>query len=185
MEPEAIVTDGWASYGCAQRELELDHLHRPGRLRENNRAENSHLPIRGRERKMQLFKSQASAQRFLTTHGAIYNTFYVQRHLISRSTLRCFRAGADQAWAAAVGCAGKGSVLPVPARANLTTLSPRRHGSVGAAPRRNASPSATVRRPPMRQALRVALGAGRNGDQDWECGVSAWRFHAIGERIAR
>jgi transposase-like protein len=70
-------------------------------LRENNRAENSHLPIRRRERKMQLFKSQASAQRFLVTHAAIYNTFYVQQHLISRATLRRYRGEAMQAWAAA------------------------------------------------------------------------------------
>lgn len=96
-----IVTDGLGSYGAALEELGLRHLHRPGRLRENNRAENSHLPIRRRERQQQLFKSQASAQRFLTTHAAIYNTFYVQRHLISRLTLRQFRAGADAAWEAA------------------------------------------------------------------------------------
>ena len=101
VEPEAIVTDGLASYGSALRELGLDGIHRPGRLRENNRAENSHLPIRRRERKMQLFKSQASAQRFLTTHASVYNTFYTQRHLISRRTLRHFRVGADAAWAAA------------------------------------------------------------------------------------
>ncbi len=102
VEPEAIVTDGLASYGSALRELGLDGVHRPGRLRENNRAENSHLPIRRRERKMQLFKSQASAQRFLTTHAAIYNTFYTQRHLISRPTLRRFRADAEGVWLAAV-----------------------------------------------------------------------------------
>ncbi len=101
VEPEAIVTDGLASYGAALDELGLRHLHRPGRLRENNRAENSHLPIRRRERQQQLFKSQASAQRFLNTHAAIYNTFYVQRHLISRPTLRRFRAAADATWAAA------------------------------------------------------------------------------------
>jgi len=102
VEPEAIVTDGLASYGSALRELGLDEIHRPGRLRENNRIENSHLPIRRRERQQQLFKSQPSAQRFLTTHAAIYNTFNVQRHLISRPTLRRFRAEADAAWAAAV-----------------------------------------------------------------------------------
>ncbi len=101
VEPEVIVTDGLPSYGAALEELGLRHLHRPGRLRENNRAENSHLPIRRRERQQQLFKSQASAQRFLTTHAAIYNTFYVQRHLISRPTLRRFRAEADATWAAA------------------------------------------------------------------------------------
>lgn len=58
--------------------------------------------IRRRERQMQLYKSQASAQRFLTTHAAIYNTFYTQRHLISRPTLRRLRAEAEGAWAAAV-----------------------------------------------------------------------------------
>ena len=101
VEPESIVTDGLASYGSALRELGLERVHRPGRLRENNRVENSHLPIRRRERQQQGFKSQASAQKFLTTHAAIYNTFNLQRHLISRSTLRRFRAEADAAWAAA------------------------------------------------------------------------------------
>lgn len=83
------------------QELGLSDLHRPARLRENNRGENSHLPIRRRERQQQLFKSQASAQRFLTIHAAIYNTFYTQRHLISRPTLRRFRGDAEVAWKAA------------------------------------------------------------------------------------
>ena len=74
---------------------------RPGRLRENNRAENSHLSVRRRERKMQRFKSQGQAQRFVSIHGAIYNLFNVQRHLISRSTLRTFRATAMEGWNAA------------------------------------------------------------------------------------
>ncbi|HEX3500053.1 MAG TPA: DDE-type integrase/transposase/recombinase, partial [Stellaceae bacterium] len=101
IEPEAIVTDGLASYVSALKDLARQDRHKPGRLRENNRAENSHLPIRRRERKMQLFKSQASAQRALTTHAAIYNTFYTQPHLINRSTLRRFRSDAANAWAAA------------------------------------------------------------------------------------
>ena len=70
-------------------------------MQANNRAENSHLPIRRRERKQQKFKSQGSAQRFLSTHAAIYNCFNVQEHLIRRSTLRTFRAAAHQAWAEA------------------------------------------------------------------------------------
>ena len=102
VEPEKIVTDGLGSYQAALSQLGMRHVHSPGRLRENNRAENSHLPIQRRERQQQLFKSQASAQRFLTTHAAIYNTFYAQRHLISRPNLRRFRAGADAAWAVAV-----------------------------------------------------------------------------------
>ncbi|WP_426039461.1 IS6 family transposase [Brevundimonas sp. DC300-4] len=102
VEPEMITTDGLASYGAALDQMDLRHLHRPSRLRENNRAENSHLPIRRRERQQQRFKFQASAQRFLTTHAAIYNTFSIQRHLIGRPTLRRFRADADGAWAMAV-----------------------------------------------------------------------------------
>lgn len=102
VEPQLITTDGLGSYAAALEELELRHLHRPGRLRENNRAENSHLPIRRRERQQQLFKTKASAQRCLTTHAAIYNTFYTQRHLITRPTRRPFRTEAAAAWAAAV-----------------------------------------------------------------------------------
>ena len=102
VEPQTITTDGLLSYGAALDRLELRHLHRPGRLRENNRAENAHLPIRRRERQQPRFKSQASAQRFLTTHAAIYNTFNIQRHLISRPTLRRFRAKAAFVWAVAV-----------------------------------------------------------------------------------
>jgi putative transposase len=101
VEPTSITTDGLSSYTAALKELELTDLHHSGRLRENNRAENSHLPIRRRERKMQGFKSQASAQRFLTTHAAIYNTFYTQPHLIRRQTLRRFRGEAMRVWNAA------------------------------------------------------------------------------------
>jgi len=42
-------------------------------MRDNNRAESSHLSVPRRERKMQRFKSQAQAQRFVSTYGAIYN----------------------------------------------------------------------------------------------------------------
>jgi putative transposase len=101
MTPTEIVTDGLKSYVSALTELGLQERHRPGRLRENNRAENSHLPIRRRERKMQGFKSPPSAQRFFTIYAAIYNTFNIERHLISPKTLRTFRADAHAAWAAA------------------------------------------------------------------------------------
>ena len=103
--PETIVTDGLASYRAAARSLGLSDRHRPGGMRENNRAENSLLAIRRRERKQQKFKSQGSAQRFLSSHSAIYNTFNTQPHLISRPDLRTLRAGAHQAWAAATAAA--------------------------------------------------------------------------------
>lgn len=56
---------------------------------------------------MQIFKSQASAQYFLTTHAGVYNTFYIQRHLINRPMLRQCRAGAEAAWAAATALSGE------------------------------------------------------------------------------
>ena len=96
-----ITTDKLASYGAADEDLGIEGHHRPGGLCKNNRAENSHLVIRRRERKQQKFKSQRSAQRFLASHAAIYNTFNLQPHLISRPTLRILRAQADLAWKAA------------------------------------------------------------------------------------
>ncbi|MGA0598688.1 IS6 family transposase [Enterovirga sp. CN4-39] len=95
--PTLIVTDNLASYGCAHRKLGLAARHDQG-LRANNRAENSHQPVRRRERKMQRFKSAGSAQRFLSAHAAVHNTFNIQRHLISRTTLRRFRAEAHERW---------------------------------------------------------------------------------------
>jgi transposase-like protein len=101
VHPETITTDKLASYRAAARDLGLADRHRPGRMRANNRAENSHLPIRRRERKMQRFKSQGQAQRFLATHAAVYNCFNTQPRLIRRPTLPQFRAEAHRTWAAA------------------------------------------------------------------------------------
>jgi len=61
VEPQRIATDGLCSYGAALEQLGLGDRHRRGRLRDNDRAENSHLPIRRREQKMQGFKNQTSA----------------------------------------------------------------------------------------------------------------------------
>ena len=105
VHPETIVTDKLASYRAAARDLGLVDRHRPGGMPENNRAENSHLPIRRRERKQQKFKSRGSAQRFLATHAAVYNVFNLQPHLIRRPTLRQFRAEAHQTWVAATAAA--------------------------------------------------------------------------------
>src|ERR1700747_703379 len=83
--PTVIVTEKLRSYAAALREIGFSGSHNQG-LRANNRAENSRQPIRRRERKMQGFKSAKSAQRFVSVHAAVYNTFNVQRHLISRPT---------------------------------------------------------------------------------------------------
>ena len=102
--PTVIVTDRLRSYSAALQLIGFSGRHEQG-LRANNRTENSHQPVRRRERKMQGFKSPASAQRFVSLHGAVYNIFNVQRHLIRRATLRQFRAEAHQAWDAATAAA--------------------------------------------------------------------------------
>jgi transposase-like protein len=95
--PTIIVTDKLRSYGAALILIGFSGRHEQG-LRANNRAENSHQPVRRRERQMQGFKSPASAQRFVSIHGAVYNIVNVQRHLIRRAILRRFRAEAHRAW---------------------------------------------------------------------------------------
>jgi putative transposase len=102
--PRLLVTDKLPSYGSATRALGLSARHEQG-LRKNNRAENSHQGVRRRERKMQRFKSAGSAQRVLSMQSAVHNTFNVQRHLLSRRTLRLFRAEAMQQWLQAAAAA--------------------------------------------------------------------------------
>ena len=99
--PERFVTDDLRSYVAAARDLGIEGRHERGRWK-NNRAENSHQPTRRRELKMQRFKSAGSAQKFLSTHAAIYNTFNVQRHLTSAKTHRTLRAEAMSTWRHAV-----------------------------------------------------------------------------------
>ena len=91
------MTDKLRSYGAAKRTLGLSATDVQD-LRANNRAENSHQPVRRRERKMQGFKSPGSAQRFLASHAAVHNTFNLERHLISRPSLRLLRAMAAHEW---------------------------------------------------------------------------------------
>lgn len=95
--PDAIVTDWLRSYGTALRNLGLTDRHVTGG-RSNNRAEVSHQPTRRRERQQLGFKSPGLAQRFLSSHAAIANHFNVQRHLISRRTLKILRATAMADW---------------------------------------------------------------------------------------
>jgi DDE domain len=102
--PRLLVTDKLRSYASALRCLRLACRHEQG-LRRNNQAENPHQAVRRRERKLQRFKSARSAQPFLSMHGAVHNTFNLQRHLISRSTMRIFRAEATAEWQGAVAAA--------------------------------------------------------------------------------
>jgi transposase-like protein len=96
--PGSIVTDKLRSYQRAFLDLGLSARHDRGR-RANNRVENSHQPVRRRERKQQGFKSPGSAQRFLSIHAATYNTFNCQRHLLSRPSYKALRSNAFEVWA--------------------------------------------------------------------------------------
>jgi len=98
--PSRIVTDKLRSYPAAFRAIGLVAEHDRG-LRANNRAENSHQPVRWRERKQQRFKSAGSAQRFLNIHSAAYNTFYHQRHLLKRSMYKELRTTSFDVWQSA------------------------------------------------------------------------------------
>jgi len=95
--PKRITTDKLKSYPAAIRKLRLSAVHDQG-LWANNRAENSHQPVRRRERKQQRFKSPGSAQRFLSIHAAVYIISYVQRHLLKRRFFKQFRADAFAVW---------------------------------------------------------------------------------------
>jgi putative transposase len=64
------VTDKLGSYSSALRELGVAQWYDTGRWK-NNRAENSHQPLRQRERRMKRFKSPGSEQRFLSIHATV------------------------------------------------------------------------------------------------------------------
>nr|BAF45172.1 putative transposase [uncultured bacterium] len=70
--PNRITTDRLRSYHVAIRTLSPTAEHIDNK-RANNRAENSHQPVRRRERKQQRFKSLGSAQRFLNIQSGRVN----------------------------------------------------------------------------------------------------------------
>ena len=96
-QPKALVTDGLRSYGAAMPELGNQKRREVGRHL-NNRAENSHLPFRRRERTMLRFRRMSSLQRFSSTHASVQNHFNAERHLNSRSTVKRLRDEALCEW---------------------------------------------------------------------------------------
>jgi len=94
---EAIVTDGLQSYPAAMRELGNLECREVGRWL-NNRAENSHLPFRRRERAMLRFRQMKSLQKFVSVHANVHNHFNKDRHLIDRQTYKEGRSAALAEW---------------------------------------------------------------------------------------
>jgi len=96
-KPCEIVTDRLRSYGAALKDLGRIDLQSTGRWL-NNRAENSHLPFRRRERAMQRFRRMRSLQMFAAVHSSVYSLFNRERHLNSRRNFKLFRTAALEEW---------------------------------------------------------------------------------------
>ena len=96
-QPEAIVTDRLRSYCAALRELGAGARQETGRWA-NNRAENSHLPFRRRERAMLRFRRMRSLQKFAAVHASVCNRFNQERALYSRDNFKLNRTAALAEW---------------------------------------------------------------------------------------
>ena len=96
-KPEIIVTDKLRSYGAAMRVIGNDNRQETGRWL-NNRAENSHLPFRRRERAMLSFRRMRSLQKFASVHASVYNHFNQERSLSTRPNFKLNRAAALAEW---------------------------------------------------------------------------------------
>src|SRR5215204_4767011 len=102
--PRVMITDKLASYSAAQAEVmpSVEHRRHKGL---NNRAENSHQPTRRRERQMNGLTSAGQAQRFLSAHDQINNSFPLRRDHLPAAQYRAARTQAFQTWAAVTGVA--------------------------------------------------------------------------------
>jgi putative transposase len=95
--PEVIVTDRLRSYGAALKQIGLADRQETGRWL-NNRAENSHLTFRRREKAMLRFRRIRSLQKFASVQAAIHNHFNQERHLYSRDNFKLNRTAALAEW---------------------------------------------------------------------------------------
>jgi putative transposase len=102
--PRRMITDKLGSYSAARRQImpEVEHRSHKGL---NNRAENSHLPFRRRERVMQGFRSPRYLQRFVSVFSAVRNLFVPSRSGRSAPATRLHRLSAMAEWKAAAGVA--------------------------------------------------------------------------------
>jgi putative transposase len=95
--PAAITTDGLASYKAAMKELGNTDKQEVGHWA-NNRAENSHLPFRRRERAMLRFRQMKTLQKFASVHANVHNHFNLERHIVDRQTYKERRSAAFAEW---------------------------------------------------------------------------------------
>ena len=95
--PHVIVADQLRFYGAAMKVIGNEDKQETGRWL-NNRAENSHLPFRRRERAMLRFRRTRSLQKFVSVHASVHNHFNQERHLYSRENFKLHRAAALAEW---------------------------------------------------------------------------------------
>jgi len=95
--PRVMITDKLRSYDAARRQIMPGVEHRSHKGL-NNRAENSHLAARRRERGMIRFKSAGQCQRFVSIHGPIANLFHRHRNRTSTADHRDLRVAAMATW---------------------------------------------------------------------------------------
>ena len=92
-----IVTDKLKSYPAALKEL-APHKKHISNKSANMRAENSHRPLRKREKGLQRFKSHRHAQMFLTAYMKIRNYFCPRQHLLSADLYRSIMVKRFDIW---------------------------------------------------------------------------------------
>jgi putative transposase len=97
MRPKRIITDKLRSYGAARQQVmsKVEHRSHKGL---NNRAENSHVPLRKRERMMQRFRSVGALQRFVSIFSAIRNLFVPPSAKRSSLQIHLHRFQAMEQW---------------------------------------------------------------------------------------
>ena len=95
--PQVIVTDRCSSYGAAMKEIGNKDRQEVGRHK-NNRAENSHLPFRRRERAMLRFRRMRSLQKFAAVNSSVHNHFNHQRNIETRTRFKQLRNAALLEW---------------------------------------------------------------------------------------
>jgi putative transposase len=102
--PWRMITDKLGSYAAARRQImpSVEHRSHKGL---NNRAENSHLPLRRRERAMQGFRSSGGLQRFVSVFSAVCNLFVPPRSRRSAFAACLHRRNAMAEWRAAANLA--------------------------------------------------------------------------------
>jgi putative transposase len=90
------------SYGGALQRLpelgSVGHLRVRSAARVNHRVEQSHLPTRLRERRMQGFRSINSAQHFLSLFSGVCTPFRPRRHLLTAEQYRTSMQGRFRMW---------------------------------------------------------------------------------------